>query len=70
MDTLISAAINPASEIFIERLRGLPPEDRRRLAALEGVVKELNRVLARYGSQHRRRRPDHGVGEAAEGLAA
>ena len=41
MDAIISAAISSASEIFIERLRGLPPEDGRRLAALEGVVKEL-----------------------------
>jgi hypothetical protein len=33
MDAIISAAISSPSEIFIERLRGLPSEDGRRLVA-------------------------------------
>lgn len=41
MDAILSAAIGSAREIFIERLEILPPEDGRRLAALEGTVKGL-----------------------------
>jgi hypothetical protein len=43
MDSIIAAAIGSASELFLRQLREAPPEEARRLAALERRVEDLGK---------------------------